>query len=106
VVHRIVGAWRELLVGSDCLAGCPIAAVSNECLGRPPLAAQAAAIFVAWQGQLERSLGAAGMLPRKARGAAALVLAALEGALVLCRAQREVGPLDAVGEALADFVGS
>jgi AcrR family transcriptional regulator len=106
VVNRIVGAWRAVLLASECLAGCPIAAVSSERLAHPRLGAQAASIFIAWEHQLGSTLRAAGMSPSRAQAAAPLVLAALEGALVLCRARRDVGPLDAVGKALARFVSS
>jgi TetR/AcrR family transcriptional regulator, lmrAB and yxaGH operons repressor len=104
VVSRIVRAWRAVLVASECLAGCPIAAVSSERLAHPELGAQAASTFIAWERQLGKSLRAAGMSTSRADAAAPLVLAALEGALVLCRARRDVGPLDAVGKALARFV--
>ncbi len=105
VLKRFLGAWRLVLVNSDCQAGCAIAAVANERLEHPELGAQAAAVFVAWERELEEALSAAGMPRAKAGGAAVLILAAVEGALILCRARRELAPLDAVGEALAAFVG-
>ncbi len=105
VLKRFLGAWRLVLVSSDCQAGCAIAAVANERLEHPELGAQAAAVFVAWERELEEALSAAGMPRAKAGGAAVLILAAVEGALILCRARRELAPLDAVGEALAAFVG-
>jgi TetR/AcrR family transcriptional repressor of lmrAB and yxaGH operons len=40
----------------------------------------------------------------RAGSAAALILAAVEGALILCRARREIGPFDAVEAALTAFV--
>ncbi len=100
VVHRFVDAWRAVLVKSDCNAGCAIAAVANERLEHPELAARAAAVFVAWERELKERLVAAGMPRAKAGRAASLILAAVEGALILCRARREIGPLDAVEDAL------
>jgi AcrR family transcriptional regulator len=106
VVRRIVAAWRHTMVESGCTVGCPIAAVSNERVEHPQLGEQAAKVFAAWERTLAKSLVAAGMPRAKAAGAATLVLAALEGALVLCRARREIAPLDVVGVGLEAFVGS
>jgi AcrR family transcriptional regulator len=105
VVRRIVAAWRDLMVESGCEAGCPIAAVSNERLEHPVLGERAARVFAAWERTLAETLVAAGMPRARAGGAATLILAALEGALILCRARGEIAPLDAVGVALAAFVG-
>ena len=105
VVRRIVAAWRGILVESGCKSGCPIAAVSSERLQHPGLGEQAAGVFLAWERELEKTLVASGMPRAKAGGAASLILAALEGALMLCRARGEIAPLDSVGAGLAAFVG-
>jgi TetR/AcrR family transcriptional repressor of lmrAB and yxaGH operons len=104
VVQRFVEAWRVVLVKSDFQAGCAIAAVANERLEHPALGARAATVFVAWEEALRETLAQAGMPRAKADAAAALILAALEGVLILCRARREIAPLEAVGAALAAFV--
>jgi TetR/AcrR family transcriptional repressor of lmrAB and yxaGH operons len=106
VVRRIVAAWRHVLMESRCTAGCPIAAVANERIEHPALGSLAARVLVSWERQLEKTLLASGMPPSRAAAAASLVLASLEGALILCRARGEIAPLDAVGEALAAFVES
>ena len=105
VLERFLAAWRDVLVRSDCQAGCAIAAVAHERREHPELGAQAAAVFIAWERELEEALVAAAMPCVKAARAAPLILAAVEGALILCRARRELAPLDAVGAALADLVG-
>src|SRR5471030_1006436 len=104
VVHRFVDAWRGVLTRSDCQAGCAVVAVANEQLEQSKLRAQAAAVFVSWERELEESLHAAGMLRAKARSAASLILAAVEGALILCRARCEIVPLDSVEAALSAVV--
>ncbi|MDC0711826.1 TetR/AcrR family transcriptional regulator [Stigmatella sp. ncwal1] len=106
VVHRFVEAWRTVLVKSDFKAGCAIAAVAHERLGHPALGDRAAAVFVSWERALDEALRAAGLPREKAHSAAALILAALEGVLIVCRARREIAPLDAVGESLAAFVNA
>jgi TetR/AcrR family transcriptional regulator, lmrAB and yxaGH operons repressor len=105
VVQRFLGAWRMVLVNSDCKAGCAIAAVANERLEHPELGAQAAAVFITWERELEEALSAAGMPGVKAASAAVLLLAAVEGALILCRARREIAPFEAVSATLMAFVG-
>jgi TetR/AcrR family transcriptional regulator, lmrAB and yxaGH operons repressor len=102
VVRRFVQAWRSVLTRSDCRAGCAIAAVANE--AEAALRDQAAAVFVSWEHELAEALRAAGMLRPKASRAASLILASVEGALILCRARREVAPLDSVEAALIAFV--
>jgi len=104
VMRRFVEAWRAVLARSGCQAGCAIAAVAHERLEHPALGERAAAVFVAWEHELQAALHAAGLSKARARSAAALALAAVEGALILCRARGELGPLDAVDEALAAFV--
>ncbi len=104
VVERFVAAWRAVLVQSDCQAGCAIAAVANERLAHPELAARAAAVFLAWERELGDRLMLAGMSPPRAVSAASLILASVEGALVLCRARRDLAPLESVAEALVAFV--
>jgi AcrR family transcriptional regulator len=105
VVHRFIEAFRHVLVKSEYQAGCAIAAVGVERLEHPQLGALAAAVFVVWERELHEAFRASGLADPKAKAAASLVLAALEGALVLCRARHEVAPLDAVGDALDAFVG-
>jgi len=103
-VRRIVDAWREVMVATECKAGCAIAAVTNERASHPALARRAAKVFVTWERQLGKTLAAAGLPRARAAEAAALMLAALEGALILCRARGGVQPLEAVREALTTFV--
>ena len=104
VVRRFIEAFRHVLVKSEYQAGCAIAAVGVERLEHPQLGALAAAVFVVWERELHEAFRASGLADPKAKAAASLVLAALEGALILCRARQDVAPLDAVGAALDAFV--
>ncbi|WP_244238924.1 TetR/AcrR family transcriptional regulator [Corallococcus carmarthensis] len=105
VVQRFFEAWRKVLVKTECQAGCAIAAVANERLAHPELGARAAAVFIAWERELEVRLVTAGLPKAKAASAAALILASVEGALILCRARRDIAPFDAIRDALVSFVG-
>ena len=58
--------------------------------------AHAAAAFDRWRGLISARLVADGVTRKKAVDLSALLIAALEGALVLARVGRDVAPLDAV----------
>jgi AcrR family transcriptional regulator len=104
VLSRFIDAWRTVLVRSDFKAGCAIAAVANERLAHSRLGARAGEVFVAWEQALTKALLAAGLAPERSAAAASLAVASMEGALILCRARRELAPLEAAGAALLSFV--
>jgi AcrR family transcriptional regulator len=98
--------WREVVSENDFQAGCPVVAVSvEETSGREALAAAAEA-FATWSGQLAGSLREHGVTPERADRLAALVVAAAEGAVAMCRAQRSLQPLDDVAAELTALLAS
>jgi AcrR family transcriptional regulator len=100
-MHAFVGWWRKVLVKSDFQAGCPIAAVTIESHEEAPqLAAAAAAAFQRWQDALALGLRAGGAGPDRADRLATLIVAAVEGATILCRARHDTKALDDVAEEL------
>lgn len=81
--------------------GCPIATVTLEAASDSDgVRAAAAAAFDSWLAPLEQRLLDAGLAAPAARRRALLVLSAIEGALILARATRDLGPLAAVREEL------
>ena len=94
-----VAFYRDGLLGSDYRAGCPVMAVAVEAgdpqIGAEPVA-RAAAAFDRWRELIRESLLADGLAREEAADLATTVIAALEGALVMARAERDVAPLDAV----------
>lgn len=91
--------WRDILVQADFRIGCPVMAVAVEEPVEGTAAdvlAVAAGIFAAWEQQLVRALLAEGCEPTAASGLATLIVASVEGAIVLCRASRSIDPFDAV----------
>lgn len=104
-VAEFVAMWRCVVVDSDARAGCTVAAVATESHDQDVLAV-AAEVFAAWRRPLADALSAAGVAPGRARRLATTVVAALEGALVLCRAERGPGPLADTGAELAVLVGA
>jgi len=99
IVDGFLAMWRVVLERSGFTAGCSVLAVtvsaeSAELLDR------AGAIFRAWQARLAELFVAAGQPGADAATFATLLIAAGEGAVVLCRAERSFAPLDAVQERL------
>ncbi|THF62368.1 TetR/AcrR family transcriptional regulator [Pseudothauera nasutitermitis] len=108
-LRNFLAMWRDILLRSDFRIGCPVLAVAAE----EPIddsaaeALEAAAqVFRGWEGQLAAALEKQGRSPAAAAGLATLIIAGLEGAIVLCRAQRSIEPFDKVAERLEWLVSS
>jgi AcrR family transcriptional regulator len=95
-----VDAWREVLEDSNFRAGCPIVAVAAEADTGSAATVAAAAAFARWQDLIARTLLHAGVGRTDARRLATLVVAGIEGAILLCRARRDIRPLRDVHRAL------
>ena len=95
--------YRDGLIDSDYRAGCPVMAVAVEA-GDPDIGtdviAHAGAAFDRWRDLITGRLVDDGVSRRKAADLAALVVSALEGALLLARASSDTAPLDAVARQL------
>ncbi|CQD14768.1 TetR/AcrR family transcriptional regulator [Mycolicibacterium farcinogenes] len=100
LVERFVGFWEHVLAGSDFAAGCPVVAVAVAAPDEEPdLAAAAAGIFDRWRAALTANFIADGFDESDASSLAVMCIAALEGAVVLCRSSRSVDPLrDVAGQ--------
>jgi len=100
VIRHFVAFWRTALEASDFAAGCPVAAAALQGDQAPGARDAAGAAFAHWQeltaGMIERR----GVSAKQARSMAALAVAAIEGAIVMARAQRSAQPLEQVGAAL------
>jgi len=98
----IVDALASGLEASHYRDGCPIATVTLEASGASESVRDAAAaVFDTWLAALGERLVRSGFAPAAARQRALLVLSAVEGALILARAQHDLAPLQAVREELA-----
>ena len=96
-VASFVRFWKRKLVSSDFRAGCAVLAVVVDTREDAPDAiAEANLIFERWHQSVATLLVADGHTPPRAQQLATLMLAAIEGAIVLCRARGEVTPLDEV----------
>ncbi|GAB7102479.1 TetR/AcrR family transcriptional regulator [Streptomyces phaeofaciens JCM 4814] len=89
--------WRRIVVETGFRAGCPVLAVSIEEPPTdeiPPAVAAAAEVFETWENLLATSLREHGVRAEQAEQLATLVVAAVEGTVAMCRAQRSTRPLD------------
>ena len=62
--------------------------------------------FTSWQEALTRLLERDDVEPARARRLAAMTVAAIEGAVVICRAQRDMKPLEDVSAELETMLKS
>ena len=93
-LRGFVELWRADFERSGYRAGCPIAAVAVESHDEAPqLLDSAAAAFGRWREAFSNGLRTSGLPADRADRLAALVVAAVEGAIVLSRAQRDPAPL-------------
>jgi AcrR family transcriptional regulator len=88
--------WHEVLRRSDFTAGCPIVSASLEGERSPAARDAAAAAFREWERLLAAGFERHGVSAERSRSLATLAVAAIEGAIVLARAQRSSKPLERV----------
>ncbi|MEM9531162.1 MAG: TetR/AcrR family transcriptional regulator [Pseudomonadota bacterium] len=92
---------------SDFRRGCPLATVALEKAAQVDLIQQACGkSFEAMVTLYADHLVKAGARPAAAQSASLLVVSAIEGALVLCKAQRSTAPLAMVRDQLTDYLNS
>ena len=99
VVERFLGLWRDLLDRSRLTAGCAVVAVTVAA-DDDDLLDHAGTIFRSWTERLTELCAAGGMNPESARRLAVTVIAATEGAVALCRAERSLEPFEDVSATL------
>ena len=105
-LREFCSSWREVLRSSDFAAGCPVVAATVESERLPSARAAAAASFARWEDLLTDAIERHGQSAERARSLATLVIAAIEGAVVLARAQRSVAPFERVAEELEGLLAA
>ena len=81
--------------------GCPVANVALDVSAESPrIRAVCAEIFADWQSRIREALERDGHPRKEADALAEFILSSLEGALMLCRAQKSTGPLLRVAGAI------
>lgn len=92
--------WTHVLRSTDYAAGCTIVAGALEGEHEPTVRDAAGAVFREWEDVLAGALRERGVPAARARSLATLLLASIEGAIVLSRAQRSTRPLGRVASEL------
>lgn len=102
-LRAFLALWRENLLRSDFRQGCPVMAaaveepIDGEAVATLDVAAQT---FDLWKSSLSASLQSYGHPSDAALRLATLIVASIEGAIVLCRAERSIAPFDHVAREL------
>ena len=92
----IVTPWRRLLVDHDFALGCPLAATIVDAADNADLRVHVSDLLAQWQATVAAVYVKFGDPPAVADDHSTVLLAALEGALILARARRNTEPLDTV----------
>jgi TetR/AcrR family transcriptional regulator, lmrAB and yxaGH operons repressor len=108
LVRSFVAFWERTLADDDFTAGCPVmaAAIGSNDDDDRTLTAIAGDIFARWRAALTRAFVADGFDDADAGSLAVTTIAALEGAVVLCRSTRSVDPLREVGQQVEFLIRS
>ncbi|MGW1776564.1 TetR/AcrR family transcriptional regulator [Streptomyces sp. NPDC002104] len=97
--------WRDRLVDSDFRAGCPIVAVAVETNDdAPQLVRSAAAVFARWRDALAALFVRHGLPEERSRTLGSLIIAAAEGAVIMCRAERSTEPIEAAAAEIHELL--
>lgn len=101
VLEHFVDFFRKSLNSSGCEVGCPIAAVILDTSALDVTLKQTGRTsFRSWVTLLTHQLEAVGTPRRRARDLATMALSSVEGAVMMCRAEGNTGPLELVSEQL------
>jgi AcrR family transcriptional regulator len=92
----IVTPWRRLLVNHDFALGCPLAACIIDAADNDDLRTHVGEMLARWQAPVTDLYVKFGAPPADAEEHSTVLMAALEGALILARARRNTEPLDTV----------
>jgi AcrR family transcriptional regulator len=99
-LHAYLDGWRAELEANDFRAGSALAAVAVAPEEATGTREAAAAGYARWSEAFTAALRESGVRRKKAARLATLAMAAIEGAVVLCRARRDTAPLDDIGREL------
>jgi TetR/AcrR family transcriptional regulator, lmrAB and yxaGH operons repressor len=106
-LRRFGKLWRKLLLDSDFNAGCPVVSVAvGGSTDDQHLQPAVAEIFGRWHQALAEAMVADGVDTQRARRLATMAVAAIEGAIILCRVQRSTAPLNDVIAELESLIAA
>jgi AcrR family transcriptional regulator len=106
VLDHFISIWRVVVVSSKGARGCAIAGVAVDADDESvDLLTIARDVFRSWASLLAEQLVGVGMTKERAHDVALTSLATMEGALILCRVEGSVEPLDVAATLLRALAG-
>jgi TetR/AcrR family transcriptional regulator, lmrAB and yxaGH operons repressor len=107
VLAWFIDLWRQSVAASGGTSGCPVAGIAIDTDNTDnDLMDAARTAFSDWTATLASQLQAAGVPVQRAGPMATATLAAMEGALILCRAERSSQPLETIAGELMNLLPS
>ncbi|MCL7427080.1 TetR/AcrR family transcriptional regulator [Streptomyces sp. YS415] len=101
----MVRQWTDEYATADFAAGCPVAAATVDCADSIASTREAAATaFATWTGPVARALADMGVPQKRAEPLATLMISALEGAILIARAEQDVRALTTVARELGPLL--
>ena len=101
VLECFIDMWRQVVLSSGGAEGCVVAGVAIDTFAREPgLIDVARATFRSWIDLLDEQLAAMGVPTARALAIATATVAGMEGALILCRSEGGIRPLETVAAEL------
>lgn len=101
----MVRQWTDEYEAAGFAGGCPVAAATVDCAESTTSTREAAAAaFGTWNGSVAQALVDMGVPEARAGALATLMLSALEGAIIIARAERDVRALTNVSRELGPLL--
>jgi AcrR family transcriptional regulator len=101
----MVQQWVDDLSANDFQAGCPVAAATVDCADSvESTRAAVSAAFAAWRAPIAEALRELGVPARRTVPTATLMLSALEGAILIARAEHDLRALHVVARELGPML--
>jgi AcrR family transcriptional regulator len=102
---EMVRQWTDEYEAAGFAGGCPVAAATVDCAESTVSPREAAAAaFATWNGPVARALADMGVPEERAGALATLMISALEGAILMARAERDVRALTTVARELGPLL--
>jgi TetR/AcrR family transcriptional regulator, lmrAB and yxaGH operons repressor len=105
-ITSLVDLFRKELQTTDFESGCPIGAGALEGGDTPGARIAAGESFTAWESVISAELWQRGLAMARAEAMATTAIAAIEGAIMLAKAQRSTRALDRVEAQLTELISS
>ena len=103
-IPAMLAYWRDQVEATGYSAGCPVAAAALSGDETAEARSLAGAGFASWTGSIEKMLLTSRVPPARAAGLASLILAAIEGAVVISLAQRSTEHMEQTAAELLRIV--